>query len=76
MGKRKPRDKRLFVARKMPVLRRKQPGNEYAYKTDKVLQWISNRPGLQMYILDKLNAGGYIVYDKATSTWRGVDYDS
>ena len=76
MGKRKPRDKRLLVAKDMPALRRTQPGMKYSHGNDRVLQWISKRPGLQMYLFDKLTDGGYIEYDQATGTWRGVDYDS
>ena len=75
MATRKPRDKRLFVAYNMPPLRKTQPGQEYDHKQDEVLKWISERPGLLMYVFDKLVQGKYIEYDSDTGTWQGVDYD-
>lgn len=75
MATRKPKDKRLFVAYGMPELRRTQPGEKYNYKQDEVLEWISKRPGLLMYVFDKLVQGKYIEYDSSKGTWRGVDYD-
>lgn len=75
MSRTKPRDKRLFVGANMPPLRRKHPGDEYDYKNDEVLNWISERPELLMYVFDKLTQGGYIEYDSLNCTWQGVDYD-
>lgn len=72
---RKARDKRLLVAREMPPLKRRQKDAEYSFKEDETLRWISERPGLLSYVFDKLTSGGYIEYDPATGTWRGVDYD-
>lgn len=76
MGRKIPRDARLAVAKDMPPLYRTHPGQEYSYKTDDVIKWISKRPGLLMYVFDKLVAAGYIAYDKPTGLWMGVDYDA
>lgn len=73
MGRAKPKDKRLLVACGMPKLQRTQPGEKYDYKTDEVLKWISERPGLLMYVFDKLTQGGYIEYDSDANIWKGVD---
>lgn len=75
IGKMKSRDKRLLVGANMPPLQRTQPGGKYNYKNDEVLKWISERPGLLLYVLDKLAHGGYIEYDSSTGLWKGVDYD-
>lgn len=75
MSRTKSRDKRLFVACDMPRLYRTQPGEKYNYKNDEVLKWISERPGLLIYVFDKLAQGGYIEYNSRTGTWQGVDYD-
>lgn len=75
MGRTKPKDKRLLVACEMPPLQRTPSGGSYQYKTDEVLNWISKRPGLLMYVFDKLTQGGYIKYNPDTQTWQGVDYD-
>lgn len=75
MGKQKARDKRLLVAKKMPVLRRKQLGKEYSLQNDNVLAWISKQTELLAYVSDKLAHEGYIEYDSKNGTWKGVDYD-
>lgn len=75
MGKNRSTDKRLLVAKDMPPLHRTQPGQQYSYKFDEVLDWISKRPGLLMYVFDKLKDGKYIEYDSDTGTWRGTNYD-
>lgn len=66
MSKIKSRDKRLLVGADMPPLKRTHPGDKYNYKNDEVLKWISERPGLLMYVFDKLAHGGYIEYDSST----------
>ena len=75
MGRAKSKDKRLCVAYGMPPLRRTIPGQSYTHKDDEVLRWISQRPSLLNYLFDKLNGGGYIVYDDRTGKWQGVDYE-
>ncbi len=68
------KDKRLKIAKGMPPLRRKLPNKSYSYKNDQVMDWISKRPALIDYVLDKLVANGYIVYDPKLKLWYGVDY--
>ena len=75
MSKNRSTDKRLLAAKAMPPLHRTQPGQQYSYISDEVLDWISKRPGLLMYIFDKLKEGKYIEYDSDTGTWRGANYD-
>ena len=71
--KRTSKDKRLLVAKDMPPLKR-TVGERYSFKTDEVIKWISQRPGLIMYILDKLVASKYIVYNPDAGTWQGANY--
>lgn len=75
MSRKIPKDKRLAVAYDMPKLRRTLPGESYHYRKDEVLAWIAERPGLLMYVFDKLVQGKYIEYDPDTKTWQGVNYD-
>lgn len=75
MSKSKPRDKRLFVGNGMPPLYHTLPGEKYNPWKSEVLKWISERPGLLLYVFDKLTQGGQIVYDPETGKWQGVDYD-
>lgn len=75
MGRKKSKDKRLLVACEMPPLYKTKPGMNYSYANDEVLQWISNRPGLLLYVFDKLTADGHIVYNPQTGKWQGVDYE-
>lgn len=77
MAKRKntSKDKRLFIGKEMPPLKRTQPGEKYSYKNDEVLKWISQRPGLLNYVFDKLAGNGYIVYNKDTGEWQGIYYE-
>lgn len=75
MGRKKSRDKRLLVACDMPKLYRTKPGCRYNYKNDEVLKWISKRPGLLMFVFDKLVNAGYIIYDPSTCKWQGVEVD-
>ena len=58
-----------------PVPEKARYGQEYDHKQDEILKWISERPGLLMYVFDKLVQGKYIKYDSDTGTWQGVDYD-
>ncbi len=75
MGRKVPKDKRLLVARDMPPVYRTQPGQKYNFENDDVLKWIAKRPGLLVYVFDKLAQGGHIKYDSDTGRWQGVDYD-
>lgn len=75
MPRKKLKDKRLLVACDMPPLYRTQPGQTYNFKNDDVIKWISKRPGLLMYVFDKLVAANHIFYDKSTGKWQGIDYE-
>ena len=75
MSKRKPRDKRLSIARSMPPLRKKLPGQIYQPKNDEVLKWLGGRPDLLAYLFDKVHQAGYVVYDEDSGCWKGVDCD-
>lgn len=75
MGQKKPQDKRLLVAGNMPPLYHTFPGEKFDIKKSEVLKWISKRPGLLLYVFDKLIQSGQIEYDSKSKKWKGVDYD-
>ena len=74
MRKSKTHDKRLSVAKTMPPLSRKLPGKDYSVKNDMVIAWVKANPALLDYLVDRLRGIGYIVYNKETGNWEGVDY--
>lgn len=76
MSVRATKDKRLLAAKKMPSLRRTQPGSYYVPERDDVLEWIAQQPPLLDYLFELARRAGAVTYDKATGTWRGVDYDN
>lgn len=69
-------DKRLDVARRMP-LKKKKPNPDAVYRVskDEVVAWLSEQPALLMYLSDVLTRNGIIKYDPETGAWKGVDYD-
>lgn len=70
----KSKDRRLETAKHMPVLHKKQAGEEYDAQRDEVLQWVSKQPELVSFLVSKLADWGYIRFDPETRTWQGVDY--
>lgn len=75
MKKKQTRDKRLSLAKKMPPLYRKRPGEKYSAQNDEVLDWVKFHTDLVMYLIDVLRSIGYIVYNEETGEWKGVDYE-
>lgn len=74
MGNKINTDKRLLGAKNMPPLKRKESGEEYDYKNDEVLKWISERPEMMDYLLGVLQRRGCIKFDPINCTWQGVNY--
>lgn len=71
MAKRK--SKLLHIGKNMPRLYHTLPNEEFDYDKSQVLKWISNQPDLLNYLRYTLFNIGYIEYDKATGTWKGID---
>ena len=72
----KPDAKWRLEASKMPPLRKRMTGHDYEIERDQVYLWMSRQPGIMQMAFDKMHEAGLIVYDKATETWRGRDYDA
>ena len=65
---------KMQIAKRMPPLKRRKDGEDYCYINDEVMKWISKNPALISYVLDKVAANGYIVYDPKLKVWHGADY--
>lgn len=72
----KSKDKRLAVAKYMPPLRKRQPGQGYKPQNDEVLKWLSGQTELINFLAERLRDWGYIRFDLETHTWQGVDYEA
>lgn len=64
---------RLDVAKKMPPLHHTLPGSGFDIAKSEVVRWLTSQPEIMQLIFNAVKTK-YIVYDKATGTWRGVDY--
>ena len=66
---------RLYqVARKMPPLYHKLPGEEFNLQKSRALWWLMKQSEVRLYIWDRLKQSGAIVYDRETGKWRGADF--
>lgn len=71
--KKREQSKFLDVGKSMPTLYHTLPNEEFDYDKSQVLKWIAIQPELLTYLKYKLSRVGYIEYDKATGTWKGID---
>lgn len=69
------RDKRLAVARKMPLLKRREKDGECDSKKDEVIHWVMEQPELLGYLFDQCRYAGYVEYDPDVGVWKGIDYE-
>ena len=69
----KKQSKFLDVGKSMPRLYHTLPNEEFDYDKSQVLKWIASQPELLNYLKYMLFYLGYIEYDKATGTWKGID---
>lgn len=70
----KKRSKNLLVAKEMPPLYHKLPGEDFNFKKSEVLKWISERPSLLLYVFNHLEHAE-IEYNPNTGKWQGVNYE-
>lgn len=71
--KKRKKSKLLDIGKSMPTLYHTLPNEEFDYDKSQVLKWIASQPELLKYMHNKLSNIGYIEYDKATGTWKGID---
>lgn len=58
----------------MPPLYNTMPGKEYENSQSEILAWVRNQYPLLSYVFSHMKNAGYVVYDKDTGKWKGVDY--
>lgn len=71
--KKRKKSKLLDIGKSMPKLYHTLPNEEFDYDKSQVFKWIAKQPDFLRYIFNKLSNIGYIEYDKATGTWKGID---
>ena len=69
----KKRSEKLDAGRAMPPLRHKvcEP---YDVTKSEVAKWLCSQPEIMEYIVGRMNAAGFIVFDPVTRLWQGIDY--
>lgn len=72
-------NKHLEVAKKMPPLYHKLPGEEFDIAKSEVVKWLITQPEIMQFIMDRVanraEASRLITYDPDTGKWQGVEYD-
>ncbi len=72
-------NKNLEVAKKMPPLHHKLPGQEFDISKSEVVKWLIGQPEILQFVMDRVagrsEASRLIRYNPDTGTWQGVDYD-
>lgn len=71
-----PQKRIIKVARNMPPLYHKLPGEKFSYIKSKALLWLVRRPEVWEYIWNMVKQSGSIKFDPATGKWVGVDFES
>lgn len=75
----KKRNKLLDIAKKMPPLFHKLPNEDFDIHKSEVVKWLISQPEIMQYIfshIEKIRGeNAYIVYDRKTGKWRGVEHD-
>lgn len=71
----KSKSKKLGIARNLPPLYHKLPGQDYSPKKSEAIQWLIQRPSILEFIWDHVKQSGDVVYDSDTRKWQGIDYE-
>ena len=67
--------KLLAVAKHMPPLYHKLPGEVFDIEKSEVVKWLVQQPEILNYIFNQIKGKNpYIVYNSTTGKWRGIDY--
>jgi hypothetical protein len=57
----------------MPPRRHSIPGQPFDIERSEVVRWLLSQPEVTRWVFDVARSRGWIVYDRATGTWRGRD---
>lgn len=72
-------NKHLEVAKKMPPLYHKIPGDKFDVMKSEVVNWLIKQPDILQFLMDRVanrsESTRLIKYDSDTGKWQGVDYD-
>lgn len=68
------RNLKLKIARNMPPLYHKRPGEEYDVQKSEAVQWLLNQPEIQEFVWTQFKQSKDIAFDSLTGKWQGVDY--
>ncbi len=61
------------VACKMPPGKSHSlPGEDFRISSSEVVEWLTDQPEILQYLFNKVNLSCAIVFDKQTSTWKGL----
>lgn len=69
------RNKFIDMAKQMPPLYHKLPGQDFDIKKSCVIRWLLEHKETYDYILRKLQRSGAIKYNSDTNMWQGVDFE-
>lgn len=67
--------KKMEIGRNLPPSYHKLPGEKYDIKKSEIVQWLIQQPEILQFLWDQFQPSGYIIYDRSTGKWHGVDYD-
>lgn len=62
-------------ARQMPALRHRTC-EPFDITESEAAAWLCSQPDVMDAVFDKAKQKGFIVFDPATRTWRGVDHEA
>ena len=73
MAKRKRRDRALAGAALMPVLAHSTGDGPFDIMGSDAAAWLCSLPEVRQYVFDAAKECGYIVYDRESGKWAGVE---
>lgn len=71
----KSKTEKFNIAKNMPPLFHRLPGEEFDFEKSEVVQWLIQQSDILSYVWDKVKSSGNVVYDKNTGLWQGIDYE-
>lgn len=70
------RNKLIGVARKMPPLYHRIPGEKFDIRKSRTLWWLIKQPEILNYVWNNIKQSGFVKYDSVTGKWTGIDFES
>lgn len=73
--KKRKRSEAWSCLKNMPPLYHKLPGHGFSYEQSEVLKWLGEQKEPMDWLLRSAYQNNYVIYDKETGKWQGVDYE-